>query len=90
MDRYELRVDENVLNRFYVFDNEKETNLSLNDLIRLLNRLNEKMNRQAFDLYKHNIVSFAKAVELSNTDFKNFSEYCLDNDCHVGLLEWLK
>lgn len=87
MSRYEFKVDSRDLNRYYIYDNVNKTEISFFDMVALLNHLNEKMNHQAFKLYRHDVVSFGKAVELSNMSYKDFLEYCDDNGYPFELME---
>ena len=50
-----------------------------------IQELENKLNHQAFELYKYGVVSFEKAVELSNMYYQDFVKYCKDNGYPVEL-----
>ena len=43
-----------------------------------LDRCREKMNNDAFELYRGGVVSFGRAVELSDMSYHEFMDYCSD------------
>lgn len=53
----------------------KEVVNKLNEQDSRIKELEEKMNNDAFELYRHHVVSFGKAVELSAMSYREFIVY---------------
>ena len=84
----EVVINDNLTgNKFEVVDiTEIDVLLDLlNEQDQRIQELANKMNYQAFELYKYGVVSIGKAVELSNMSYHDFIKYCADNGHPVEL-----